>query len=235
MPKNPENKLPLTDRHLALKRLKESRNAEFSIELYLDGKLNFDDLTDDEQLIYERVVWLTSRIKQNGKARFDRDPVIEDHCRRWEISEATANRDLKIVNIQRRKLTEAELELHKWYLYQKACDAIEKAEKDDMHGQGARGMASGIKEALRALGIDGRGKEGTVDYSKIEQHINILIADEMTQKIFIELIKNKVSVLKHNTTLDEILALEEAAKAKVSKITPIEYETLGSESTAGGD
>jgi hypothetical protein len=256
-----ERKLPATNRHDALKRLKDGRNAEVALELYHEGKLKFSDLTDKEKQMYERQVWLMAKIKANGKVRFDRDNILEAHCNRFDISIATANRDLKFVNDQKRKLMDAELEFHKFYLLQKAYDAIEIAESagQDIEYYGddedeedteprtraakgsdkvaaASGMTKGILAALKALGIDGKENgKGIVDASKIEQHINILIADPRTSIILTELVKNNISVLKHNMSLNEILRLEQEQLKNNPKIEPSEYEDIGSDATEDGD
>lgn len=232
-----ESKLPVTPRHEALKKLKESRNAEQTIELYLEGTIDFDDLTDKEKEMYERQIWLMAQIKAGGKERFDRDTFLERHTKRFDISMATANRDLRFVNNQRKRLMDAELEFHKYYLLQKAFDAIELAEDEELKGMAASSMARGIIAAAKILGIDKSGQKdgGEMDNTKIEQHINIKVADARTNLILTELVDKNISVLKHSTDLKEILRLEQVALEKSQKLDPTDYETIREGTSETGD
>jgi hypothetical protein len=251
-------KLPTTNRHEALKKLKDGRNSEVALELYLDGKLKFADLTDKEKEIYDRHIWLMSKVKEYGKRRFDRDELFQSYQNIWGKEIATFNRDLRFVNNEKRKLLDAEKEFHKFYLLQKAFDAIEIAEsaakeieidenEEDDEGlplqrikagdkvNAASGMTKGILAALKVLGIDGKDGNGHIDASKIEQHINILIADPRTSIILTEMVKNNISVMKHNMSLEEILRLEAEQLKNNPKIEKVDYEDIGSSDTEDGD
>jgi hypothetical protein len=101
-------------------------------------------------------------------------------------------------------LREAVLELERGQLYEAAWRAIDLAEKN---GETAS-MASNIRVAKDLLGIDKEAGNSLIAPDKIEQHINIIIADHRTTRIMEEMVRNNMSVNKWSMSLEDILAEE---------------------------
>jgi hypothetical protein len=135
---------------------------------------------------------------------------------------ATAKRDLSIVSELEKALREAVLELERGQLYEAAWRAIDLAEQN---GETAS-MASNIRVAKDLLGLDKESGNSLIAPDKIEQHINIIIADHRTTRIMEEMVRNNMSVNKWSMSLEEILA-EEAEPQET------EYEVI--ESREGED
>lgn len=208
------NKLPKTD---TVELLKNSRDAENSIKAVLKGRMDLGDLTKKETEIFERIIHLRANIKSlSKKGRYKTHDLLEIHMRAHNISIATAKRDLAIVSDFERDLREACLELERAQLYEAAWEGIKiaTAKKD------AGGIASNSRVAKEILGLDLVGT-GLISPEKIEQHINIIIADKRTNAILEAMLKNSMSVQKYNMSLEEILAEESAETPK-----DIDYEDV---------
>jgi hypothetical protein len=136
-----------------------------------------------------------------------------------------------MVNMRMAKLHDAELELDRYFLYQKAKKAIKLAEKEK---DGSK-MAKAIAVAKDVRGIDRKGEGGTIHADKIEQHINIMIADDRTSLVLDALLQKNISVLEYETTLEEILRIEEENLKKSQSIEKADYEEIGHRTGEGGD
>lgn len=210
-----------------LLQLKQSRNAENALDLYFSGQIFWEDLTDDEKIMYDRYVYMMAKIKSNSAEKFDSSAIIQEHCRRWGISEATARRDLRYCNNRRRELRAAEIEFHTDFLYEQTLAAIELAKADAFPAAAASAIAKNVAIAMKLLGIDSKGSgDTTFDYSRIEQHVNIIVGDEMSEKILKEMFEQNVGVFKHTKSLEEILAIE---KDSIEKLKSIEKATIDKE------
>lgn len=216
-----KEKLPSTN---VINILKNNRNAESCIKAVFYGKMELKELTPKEIEIYDRVIHLKALIKQmkdETGGRYKSYELVETHMSIHGISLATAKRDLSIVSDIEKVLREAVLELERGQLYEAAWRAIDLAEKN---GETAA-MASNIRVAKDLLGLDKEGGNSLIAPDKIEQHINIIIADHRTNRIMEEMVKNNMSVNKWSMSLDEILA-EEAKEVEPQEET--EYEIIES-------
>lgn len=216
-------KLPATNRYIEA--LVKQRKPENAIAQYLDGHLDYDELHTDEQHMYNRYQRLTACILDN-KGRFDRDSVLKDHMRTFDVSIATAQRDLAFVNNRMALINEAELELHKMALYNKAWKGIKIAEDND----DPKGMAINIKEARELLGIGKEGKS-TGPGDQIEQHVNVFIADVTTKDVLLKILEKNISVHEYNMTLEDILQKEK----DLQKTIDIPHEEIRSDPHHEGD
>ncbi len=216
-------KLPATNRYIEA--LVKQRKPENAIAHYLDGHLDYDELHTDEQQMYNRYQRLTACILDN-KSRFDRDSVLKDHMRTFDVSIATAQRDLAFVNNRMALINEAELELHKMALYNKAWKGIKIAEDND----DPKGIAINIKEARELLGI-GKAGGGRTPSEKIEQHVNVFIADASTKDVMLKILEKNISVHEYNMTLEDILQKEKDHQ----KTIDIPHEEIRSDPHHEGD
>ena len=216
-------KLPATNRFV--EQLVKQRKPENAIGMYLDGHLDYIELQEDEKKMYERYVRLTACILER-KGKFDRDEVLSNHIKTFTVSIATAQRDLGFVNNRMGMLMEAELELHKLALYNKAWKGIEIAEKNEE----PKGMAINIKEARELMGI-GKNGSNSVPAEKIEQHVNVFVNDDITKDVLLKILQKNISVHEYNMTLEEILAKEK----ELQKTIDIPHEEIGSEPDHEGD
>ncbi len=214
-------KLPATNKHAEA--LIKQRKPENAISSFLNGHLDISDLHKDEKEMYDRYVRLTASVLER-KGKFDRTEVLTDHMLTFNIGIATAQRDLAFVNSRMSMLMDAEMELHKMALYNKAWKGIRVAEKN----KDPKGMAVNIKEARELLGI---GKEGKAGTEKIEQHVNIILTDDTTKEVMLKILEKNISVHEYNMTLDEILAKEQ----ELQKTIDIPHEDLGNEPDNEGD
>jgi hypothetical protein len=212
-------KLPATSK--AQRGLLMMRDSQSAVENYLDGLLDYEELNETEQGMYKRYLALTSKII-DAKGNFKRKVLRDEHIALFNISEATFNRDMAMVNKRLGKLHDAELELDRFFLYEKAKKAIKLAEKEK---DGSK-MAKAIAVAKDVRGIDKKGEGGTIQADKIEQHINIMIADDMTRGVLDKLLQKNVSVLEYETTLEEILRIEEENLKKSQQIEKADYEEI---------
>lgn len=220
----------MTDRHAALRSLRESRTWETALGSFLDGKIERDDLTDTEQDIYERFLWVWSMIKQQT-GRFDRDTIVEQYQTKYGHSISTANRLIAFVNIRRRMLNEAESELQKYQLYNVLWDSLEKAKEPGTAEDGSYIPENGDLVAKLGATIDklmgyGREKTEQIDPKKMEQHINILVADSGTTEVLIALRDQNID--KYNPSLEEIIAAQQ-------NIEHGEYEEIEDRSAERGN
>lgn len=213
------DKLPKTDLMAALR---DTRDAEATVRLAFSGAFDRADLTTKELEIYNRVIALKV-IVNRSEGRLKRNELLQEHCNTHGISLATAGRDWKIVSKIEGEFRQAELELERAQLYKMAWKAIEFAENDE----DSKALASAVKVAKEVIGIDATGGNTTIMTEKIEQHINIIVSDSRTERILEEMVKNDVSTMKWNMSLEDILK-EEATP----KIIDIEHEELGTEGTA---
>jgi hypothetical protein len=187
--------------------LKNNRNAENSIKAVFYGRMELKELTPKEVEIYDRVIHLKALIKDmqaETGGRYKSSELVENHMSIHGISLATAKRDLSIVSELEKALREAVLELERGQLYEAAWRAIDLAEKN---GETAS-MASNIRVAKDLLGIDKEAGNSLIAPDKIEQHINIIIADHRTTRIMEEMVRNNMSVNKWSMSLEDILAEE---------------------------
>jgi hypothetical protein len=212
-------KLPPTSK--AQRGLLMMRDPQSAVENYLDGLMDWEELSETEQGIYNRYLALTSKIIES-KGNFKRKNLRAEHMQIFAVSEATFNRDMAMVNKRLGKLHDAELELDRFYLWNKAKKAIKLAEKD---GDGAK-MAKAIDVAKNVRGIDKKGDGAVIHADKIEQHINIMIADDRTNLVLDKLLQKNVSVLEYDTTLEEILRIEEENLKKSQQIEKADYEEI---------
>lgn len=214
-------KLPATNKYTEA--LIKQRKPENAISSFLNGHLDISDLHKDEREMYDRYVRLTASVLER-KGKFDRTEVLTDHMLTFNIGIATAQRDLAFVNSRMTMLMDAEMELHKLALYNKAWEGIRIAEENE----DPKGIAANIKEARELLGI---GKEGKASSEKIEQHVNIIIADDTTKDVMLKILEKNISVHEYNMTLDEILAKEQ----ELQKTIDIPHEDLGNHTDNQGD
>ena len=187
--------------------LKNNRNAENSIKSVFYGRMELKELTPKEVEIYDRVIHLKAIIKNmqaETGGRYKSSELVETHMSIHGISLATAKRDLSIVSELEKALREAVLELERGQLYEAAWRAINLSEAN---GETAA-MASNIRVAKDLLGLDKEAGNSLIAPDKIEQHINIIIADHRTTRIMEEMVRNNMSVNKWSMSLEEILAEE---------------------------
>lgn len=189
-----------TPRHAALLALKDSRNWETALNSFLDGKLEMHDLTNKEREIYDRFLWMWARIK-DMKGRFQRDDLVEDFAHKYGQSESTANRLIAFVNQRRRLLNDAESELGKFQLYNVLWEALEDARLNDEHE-----LVEKLSGRIDRLMGYSKEKTNEIDPKKLEQHINILIADDRTLKV-LESLRNQ-NIDDYNPSFEEIMNIE---------------------------
>lgn len=188
--------------------IKANRNVYDTVERCFDCDLDYEELTNEEKRVYDRVVWLNS--KCGGRGRFDRAEVCAWHTEKHSISLATFNRDLALVNRQKGKWREAESELRLSRLLETAWYAVELAEE----AGDAETIAKVTKTAWEIEGMKtrGNGKDAAtgVASEKTQQHFNILVMSERSEGI-LETILANTSIVKHSTPILEIIAYEEIA------------------------
>jgi hypothetical protein len=220
-------KLQKTNRQTALLALKENRNAEHALESYWRGDLEKSDLTDKELRMLRRYQWLMSHLNDLKGVKYDRGKVIEAHMKFNNVEIATANRDLALVSKHRQRLMQADVVFIESYLIEEIYEAISYAKTGERPEQGAAAVAR-LAAAAEKILSKYQDTGGGFDASKMEQHINILIADPLTNHILKEMIAQNVSVNKHNMNLDEILALEKQFKAEADaqKTEDIDHEEI---------
>lgn len=214
-----KDKLPKTDLILALR---DTRDAEQTVRLAFSGSFDRSDFTPKELEIYNRVLSLKV-IVNRSEGRLKRYEILQTHCDNYQISTATAGRDWKIVSKIEGEFRQAELELERAQLYKMAWKSIEIAEIEN----DSKALSTAIKVAKEVIGIDALGGNTTIMTEKIEQHINIIVSDSRTERILTEMVKNDVSTMKWNMSLDDILK-EEATP----KIEDIEHEEIGANGVA---
>lgn len=196
--------------------LSHLRQPENALSAYLDGHLDYDELHSDEQEMYNRYMRLTAVILDR-KGRFNRKEVLSDHEKTFGISPATAQRDLSFVNKRMALLLEAEMELHKLALYNEAWEGIRIAKQND----DAKGVALNVKAAKEILGIGHESQNAAIS-EKIEQHINVFIADDTTKDVMLKILEKNISVHEYNMTLEEILEKEQ----ELQKTLDIPHEEI---------
>jgi hypothetical protein len=204
-------KLPVTNKYI--QKLTEERKPENGIEQYLEGHVEYSDLSDKELDMYNRYLRLTSQVLAR-RGKFDRDGVLTDHAKTFQCSPATSERDLSFV-IKRMSLIQfADMELHKYSLYQALWDGIYMAK----NAGDAKALAACVKEARTLIGI-GKEEGNGISSDKIEQHINIFTTDETTQVVMKKLLEKNVSMTEYNESIDVILAKEKENAQKIIDIT----------------
>lgn len=197
-----------TQRHKALMSLKNSRDWETALTSFLDGKIEKTDLTDKEVEMYEKFLWIWSVIKAI-RGRFKRDDIVEQYQIKYGQSESTANRLIAFVNTRRKLLNDAEAELGKYQLYGVLWESLEQAQYDQEHETVAR-LSATIDKLM------GYSKEKTenIDPKKLEQHINILIADDKTLKVLEAMRKQNID--EYNPSYEEIMKMQDIEHEEIT-------------------
>jgi hypothetical protein len=213
-----KDRLPKTDLIAALR---DTRDAEKTVRMAFSGSFDKADLTEKENEIYNRVVALKV-IVNNSNGRLKRNELLEEHCRIHRISTATAGRDWKIVATIEGEFRTAELELERAQLYKMAWESIDLAKNQ----KDSRALTAAIKVAKDVIGVDAIGSGSAAMVEKIEQHINIIVSDSKTERILEEMVRNDMSVMQWNMSLEDILK-EEATP----KFLDIEHEEIGIDPT----
>lgn len=191
-----------TNRHSALLALRESRDWETALTSFLDGKLELSDLTNKEKEIYDKFLWMWARIK-DMKGKFMRDELVEDFCHKYGQSESTANRIIAFINKRRQLLNDAESELGKYQLYSVLWDELEEA-----RGTGQGELVEKLSGRIDRLMGYSKEKTSEIDPKKLEQHINILIADDNTLKVLEAMRKQNID--DYNPSYEDIMKMQNA-------------------------
>lgn len=186
----------------AVAELISQRPPENAIERYLNGSIEYQDMSKDEKLMYERYLSL-SHLINSQRGRFDRIEIRKQHMREYtNISSSTADRDIAFVNKRIAAMMQEDNPLHQYRLNNILWDALRNAEKEKDY----KAIASLSKTIKDVLGINEKTDTNLID--KLEQHVNIIVNDPLTNIILKKIVENGISTMEYNMPLDEILERE---------------------------